>query len=116
MRLLLMWVACASTDYGDVCVGDGGELVATSQDCSSDHSRVQFECTATVEGGLVQASTSYRAGRDPDDRCAGPLVVSCGLSLEPGESTVVFAGEEAVFVVPDDEGDCVRGAGLDSGR
>jgi hypothetical protein len=81
------------TDYGDVCVTADLTVVANSRDCSSDHEGVVYACTATLDGTTVTASTQYTPGDDPNDGCAPPVVVSCGLTLPEGSYTIDFGGD-----------------------
>ena len=114
LLLLALLAACGERplrDYGEVCFDHDLTVVASSQDCSTDHKGIAYSCTATLDGTTVTATTLYTPGEDPNDRCAAPIIAPCGLTLIEGDYTFIFGGDEMAVDVQADAAICVPSGG-----
>jgi len=107
-------------DYGIICAessADGAtlEVFADSDDCSSDHEGVEFSCEVSVDGEVVTVTTTYVAGEDPDDGCAGPSTAACSADLPPGDYDLIFADEIWPIEVPLEQPLCIPDDGSTTG-
>lgn len=116
--LAITSLACTEIEYdrGHVCVevdelADGRVRLlgtAESDDCAADHRGASFECSISLDGTLAHIDTEYRAGRDPDSFCAGPIVTTCAVEVpDPGDYTLEFAGERETITVPSEQTICL---------
>lgn len=119
MLFTLLFLACAPKpqyDYGTICAessADGTtlEIVASSDDCSSDHEGVEFSCEVSVDGGVVTVTTTFVEGENENDLCAPPSTATCSADLPAGDYDLVFADETWSVTTPMEQALCIPGGG-----